>query len=223
MHILADILAEISADISAELSSMINRHAFALIPNTLFALNSKISQEENLICVRFISMKTFLATDALHSIAIVAFVPCNDAISCKIMYSHISKLLAPVMASMPFNPLKFIFTGVLSEAKLDNVLLLTHGGFPTINKWSFSFAIVFKSKVKKSAFTIRTRESRILFSHVLQYSGLISIPIICDALNIKLLFIKLPIPQVGSIMTEGARCLSFLRYWQIAREKYYGV
>ena len=29
--------------------------------------------------------------------------------------------------------------------------------------------------------------------------------------------------QVGSIITEGARCLSFLRYWQIAREKYSGV
>lgn len=41
-----------------------------------------------------------------------------------------SKLLAPVIASMPFSPLKLAFMGRLPEPEADNVLLVTHGGLP---------------------------------------------------------------------------------------------
>lgn len=46
------------------------------------------------------------------------------------IYSQISKLLAPVIASIPFKRLKFAFTGKLSEPSADNILFVTHGGLP---------------------------------------------------------------------------------------------
>ena len=42
-----------------------------------------------------------------------------------------SKLLAPVSASIPFNLLKFAFWGKFVEASIDKVLLVTQSGLPT--------------------------------------------------------------------------------------------
>lgn len=79
-----------------------------------------------------------------------------------------------------------------------------------ISNCSSLFTTVLKSKVKKSAFIIRTLGSGIFFLHISQYSELISIPITSETLNIKLLFTKLPVPHVGSIVTLGVTCFSFL-------------
>ena len=54
----------------------------------------------------------------------------SDAAQGQELYSQISKLLAPVIASIPFKSLKFVFMGMLSEPRADNVLLVTHGGLP---------------------------------------------------------------------------------------------
>ena len=92
------------------------------------------------------------------------------------IYSQMSKLLAPVMASMPFKRLKLDFTGELSERKMESALFVTHGGLPMINIPDGSRIKDFKENEKKSALIIFTLLSWIVFSQIAQYSGLISIP-----------------------------------------------
>ena len=104
-------------------------------------------------------MKIFLATAVLQSIQITVFVSLYSFISCKIIYSQISKLLAPVIASIPFNPLKLALTGKLVEPRVDRVLFVTHGGFPRTRIFDLSFMRSFDEKRKKSELMIVTLSS----------------------------------------------------------------
>ena len=70
-------------------------------PNILFASKLSIFIYSVPVEVRFSSCKTFLATDVLQSMAITASVFLNVLTSLRMIYSQISKLLAPVMTSFP--------------------------------------------------------------------------------------------------------------------------
>lgn len=92
---------------------IIRTHADALIPKPFLALNLSILRSFVAILFLEISTRMFLATDVLQSIAIVLFVFLNAFNIFNIIYSQISKFEAPVMASVPDSPLKFVFSGKL--------------------------------------------------------------------------------------------------------------
>ena len=48
------------------------------------------------------------------------------------------------MASILFNPLKFVFIGVLFELSVESVLFVTQGGLPNIKTFSFKFVVFVK-------------------------------------------------------------------------------
>ena len=130
---------------------MISTQAETLIPNTLFELKLSILTYSVGTEVLLISKKTFLATDVLHNIAITVFVFLKSSINFKIIYSQISKLLAPVIASVPDNPLKFVFSGKLKF----NSELVAQGGLPTTNTLSLLNSDLFILYLKKSSLMIR--------------------------------------------------------------------
>lgn len=92
------------------------------------------------------------------------------------IYSHISKLLAPVIASIPLRPLKFLLTGMLAESRLDNVLLFTHGGFPATSIRSLTFTIVFSTIVvlKIHQQSVHLHQKNILAFHFLFHTVVLS-------------------------------------------------
>ena len=107
-------------------NSIIKIHADTEIPKTLFPSKRSTSTLRCATSFRAISIKIFRATVVLQSIQITLFVFLYSPSNFKIIYSQISKLEVPVIASIPRSPLKFCFVGKL----LVWLELLTHGGFP---------------------------------------------------------------------------------------------
>ena len=179
---------------------MYNKHAGALIPKTFEESKLYILRSSTHTSFLSSSSNTFRATDVLQSIAIATFLLTDFSINFNIIYSHITKLLAPVIASVPLNLLKFSFSGKLKF----NSEFVAQGGFPR-NNVSVSptyFSILY---VKKLSFTICNLSSDIRFLHSSQYSGFISTPTIFFIVEnvFKAALIKLPKPDVGSITTSG--------------------
>ena len=73
-----------------------------------------------------------------------------------IIYSEISKLLFPVIASIPRILSKFFLSGKLSLPRAESSEFVTHGGFPTKRIFSFSEinSFIFGRERKKSLFKI---------------------------------------------------------------------
>ena len=145
------------------------------------------------------SSSTFLATDVLQSMAILTFFPSDPSISFRMIYSQISKLLAPVSASVPLRPLKLTFCGRLNF----RFAFIAQGGFPI--KSVSSLRCFVTSYEKKFPWVTPSRGSLIRSLHLPQYSLLISTPTASFTLSktFNAAFRKFSTPHVGSMTTAG--------------------
>jgi len=129
---------------------------------------------------------------------IVLFVCLYSPISFKIIYSQISKLDEPVIASIPRKPLKLVLGGRLK----DNSEFVAQGGFP-MTKTQSSPQRVLVLTLKMSFVSIVADGTSILAASA--RFALTSIPINLLHANVfDAARRKFPTPQVGSIIAAAS-------------------
>ncbi len=146
----------LSGEAPSSASSMTRRQALAQMPKTFAASKLSRLHEEKGMAFLLSSLKMFLATEVLQSMAMTVFVPLNSSTMHQMMYSQMSKLPSPVAASMPLRFLQFDFAGWLAEPRAESMLVVTQGGLPRTRICLWSFARFLREKEKKSALTIWT-------------------------------------------------------------------
>ena len=112
-------------------NSAVNKHASTATPNVACESIRCIVARSSGSSSPHACAKTLRATLVLHSIANVAFLPRSPLNKRDIIHSETSKLLLPVSASIPRDPIVFDFSGRFVPRIAPNSELQTQGGLPT--------------------------------------------------------------------------------------------